>query len=56
MQTPPTPVTDRSHICRFENSQSSEVPSEYCAQYGVCACKDDVICKAIATQAAKMIA
>jgi hypothetical protein len=29
MQTPPTPVTDCSHICKLENPQSSEVPSAY---------------------------
>jgi hypothetical protein len=34
MQMPPTPLTDCSHIDRLEKLQSSDAPSEYCAQYG----------------------
>jgi hypothetical protein len=34
MQMPPTLLTDCSHIDRVAKPQSSELPSEYCAQYG----------------------
>jgi hypothetical protein len=38
---PPTPLTDCSHMDRLEKLQSSEAPSEYCAQYGMpCAYAD----------------